>query len=163
MSEKGLADKIAIRDAMYTYCRGMDRLDKKLLHSVIAEDCQSKYHGFFEGGASEMIDWSVSANEELLSRSHQITNMLIEVDGNTAASEAYGTIMVWTKSPEITEVCYRNRYLDRWEKRKGKWLIVYREHLLDSMSVNGVPCQDPDYTVSRQGASDPSYKYVTCE
>ena len=153
-------DKQAIRDALFLYCRGMDRLDRDLLRKVLADDCHSIYHGMFEGPTDEVIEWSIRANEELLARSHQLTNMLIEVDGDSASSEAYGSITVWTQPPDVTEVWYRNRYLDRWEKRNGQWKIVYREHILDMMSVDGVPCLDPDYSISRSDADDPSYKYL---
>ena len=69
--------------------------------------------------------------------SHQITNVLIELDGDRAVSESYVTVVLWTR-PDAegrqSELVGRGRYLDRWERRGGVWAIEHRVHLLDLSS-----------------------------
>ena len=79
---------------------------------------------------------------------------------DTAVSEAYVTVVLWTRPPDITEICCRGRYLDRWEKRADNWQIVQREHVLDTQSVNGVPVPDAVNPQSRRDPSDPSFKFI---
>ena len=43
------ADKIAIMDVVYKYCRAIDRLDRELLESVFHED-SIHHHGEYKGG-----------------------------------------------------------------------------------------------------------------
>src|SRR5258708_33862880 len=66
--------------------------------------------------------------------SHQITNILIELDGDRASSEAYFTASLQSepKHGVITEHLYRGRYLDRWARREGHWAIDHRHVIFDS-------------------------------
>jgi SnoaL-like domain len=66
--------------------------------------------------------------------SHQVTNTLIELDGNRATSESYVTVALWTLPDgdgSQSELVGRGRYLDRSSKRQGVWAIEHRTHLLD--------------------------------
>ena len=42
------ADKMAIMDVVYKYCRAIDRLDRELLESVFHED-SIHHHGEYKG------------------------------------------------------------------------------------------------------------------
>ncbi|MEZ5743627.1 MAG: nuclear transport factor 2 family protein [Sphingomonadaceae bacterium] len=89
-SPEALADKQAIRDLIYTYCRAVDRIDVPLGHSIWHEDGEADYGAsFYQGPGRGVIDLICKSHEGLLSHSHQVTNILIELDGNRAGSEAY--------------------------------------------------------------------------
>ncbi|MCZ6831250.1 MAG: nuclear transport factor 2 family protein [Gammaproteobacteria bacterium] len=160
MSDQSVADKLAIRDVLSKYCRGLDRMDKEMAYSVFSADCSVHYYDMFEGSGHGFVDWVWEAHAAMDRHSHQINNALIAVDGNTAVSEAYVTVVLWTAPPDITEITCRGRYLDRWEKRADSWQIVRREHVLDTQSLNGVPVPDAVNQQSRRDDSDPSFKFI---
>ena len=78
------------------------------------------------------------SHEAMPCHSHQITDVLTEVDGDSAASEAYVTVVLWTL-PDVEgkqmEIVGRGRYLDRWSKKGDVWAIDHREHVLDMHTV----------------------------
>ena len=84
-----LADKQAIRDLIYTYCRAVDRLDVPLGHSIWHDDGYAQYGpDYYEGPGKGVIDLICQHHLGLLSHSHQVTNILIELDGEKAILEA---------------------------------------------------------------------------
>ena len=94
-----------------------------------------------------------------------MTNILIKVDGNKAASETY--MYAACKFPKKLKggkkstftVEARCRDIDKWECRDGKWLIVEREVAGDNTMIV-VPGQDlENYNTERNNKKDPSYKF----
>jgi hypothetical protein len=117
-----LADHSAIRSVLNRYCRGLDRMDKAMSYGVFSDDASAHYHDLYEGSGHGFVDWVWVAHEQMERHSHQISNILIELDGDKAVSEAYVTITLWTQPPDTREIVCRGRYLDRWERRDGGWL-----------------------------------------
>jgi len=92
--------------------------------------------------------------------SHQITNVLLEVDGNRAASESYVTVALWQRlaGGGVVEIVGRGRYLDRWSCRDGRWAIDHRRFLSDMQhAVTLSADQAPQGQDGRRDRSDPSY------
>ena len=152
-------DKLAIRDVLGRYCRGLDRMDRQMAYSVFADGAPALYHGMYEGSGHGFIDWVWEVHQGMERHSHQITNVLIELDGECARSESYVTVTLWIgDDKDLKEIVCRGRYLDRWERRGDQWLIVEREHVLDTQSINGVPISDAPSKLSQRDESDPSFK-----
>jgi hypothetical protein len=135
-----LVDKQAIRDVLSRYCRGLDRMDKEMANAVWHDGGTALYEGIFEGTGHGFIDWVWEAHAGMERHSHQITNVLIELDAaDQATSEAYVTVVLWTlpdADGQQQELVGRGRYLDRWERREGRWAIEHRIHLLDLSSAS---------------------------
>ncbi|MFT4519131.1 MAG: hypothetical protein ACI9JM_001522 [Halioglobus sp.] len=154
-----LVGRQEIQDVLCNYCRGLDRMDKPLAYSVWHAEGTVLYHDIFEGSGHGFVDWVWEAHAAMDRHSHQITNCIINLDGMTAASETYVTVVLWTKPDEQgkqLEIVGRGRYLDRWEKRDQQWAIVHREHILDMQTLHDLT---PGYvsSVSSRDASDPSF------
>lgn len=152
-----LLEKAAIRDVLSRYCRGLDRMDKPMSYAVFTDDATANYYGIYEGSGHGFIDWVWGAHLTMASHSHQITNVLIEVDGDSAVSEAYVTVIL--QQPRATgavEMQARGRYLDRWTKRDGQWRIAAREHIIDTQSEMPIAATGKSLE-SRRDDSDPSY------
>lgn len=159
-----LLAKQAIRDALSRYCRGLDRMDREMALDVWHEDGTAHYLDLYEGTGHGFVDWVWKAHESMERHSHQITNVLIEVgaDGATAASEAYVTVALWTL-PDAEggqlELIGRGRYLDRWERRDGRWAIAHRVHVLDLSSE--FPLRRAAINAeSRRDEQDPSFDFI---
>ena len=155
-----LLAKQAIRDAIYRYCRGEDRMDAKLSASLWHPDGTATYGrdgALFNGPASA---WSQAGLAGYTGSSHQVTNIIIEVEGDRAVSEAYVTARLWKMSndSQIWQRVTVGRYLDRWSCRGGVWAVDHRRFIFD-MSCASTPTRerDPDWFEGRQGREDPSY------
>ncbi len=156
-----IADRLAICDVLSCYCRGLDRMDKTMAYSVFSEEATARYYHLYEGTGRGFIDWVWEAHAPMDRHSHQISNTLIELDGDKASSEAYVTVVLWMRNGgDMIETVVRGRYLDRWEKRADQWLIVHREHVLDTQSVNGIPVADAANKESARDESDPSFRFI---
>ncbi|MEH6588147.1 MAG: nuclear transport factor 2 family protein [Halioglobus sp.] len=165
MSDSGLEKLLArqeIYDALCRYCRGLDRMDKEMAYSLWHEDGTALYYGMYEGSGHGFVDWVWEAHKTMERHSHQIANSLIEIDGDTAKSETYVTVALWTNpDPEgkQTEIIGKGRYLDSWSKRAGAWAIAHREHIYDMESIHVLNRGDVGET-SRRDPGDPSFKVI---
>ena len=154
-----LAAKEAIRKVLYTYCRALDRMDRPLASTVWHPGATAHYDGIFEGTGEGFLDWVWESHAGMDRHSHQITNTLIEVDGDHATSEAYVTVTLWTRADSQGgqhEVVARGRYIDQMECRDGVWAIAHRLHLLDQSSLHA-PTVLPVSEGSRRTKGDGSY------
>jgi hypothetical protein len=158
---QALLDKQAITEAIYTYCRSVDRIDVPLGRSIWHEEAHADYGArYYQGPGADVIDLICKQHESLTGHSHQVTNILIELDGDKAGSEAYfsGTMRFLRDGKEM-QIGVRGRYLDSWEKRAGRWGIVRRRVVFDHDEVREVTPvgQELNYTRDR---ADPSYAFV---
>ncbi|MBY0401580.1 nuclear transport factor 2 family protein [Myxococcota bacterium] len=158
-----LLDKQAIRDVLSRYCRGLDRMDKEMAYACWHEGGTAFYDGIYEGTGRGFIDWVWQAHATMERHSHQITNVLIEVNGERAICESYVTVCLWTLADEFgrqKELVGRGRYLDRFSKKHGRWAIEHRTHLLDMSSE-----YDLDRAAVSEGAArdatDLSFEFFT--
>jgi hypothetical protein len=158
-----LADKMAIQEQIRSYCRAVDRLDNALGHSVFHEDSVADYGGdFYNGPGRGVIDTIIESHDGLLSHSHQVTNVLIEVYGDTAGSESYvyGTMRRDAGGGKLMQLGVWARYLDKWAKREGRWAITNRMVVYDHEEVRDVKPMGQQIRSARD-ASDPSYGFLT--
>jgi hypothetical protein len=155
-----LADKQAITEQLYRYCRSVDRIDVPLGHSVFHEDSYADYGGaLYRGPGRGAIDYICEAHVKgLLHHSHQITNILIDVDGDRAGSEAYVTATLRMPGVDGKEMQLGiwARYIDQWSRRDGHWAIDRRDTVIDFDEIREVTPQN-DHQRSKRDPSDPSY------
>lgn len=153
-----LADKQAIRDVLYTYCRAVDRIDRPLGYSVFHEDATADYGPRFpKDSARAVIDRICNDHSGLLSHSHQVTNIFITLDGNRAGSEACmnGTLRM-ERDGRVMHMSVWARYIDQWEMREGRWAISHRQVIFDHDEIREVtPMGQPQ--LGRRDRDDPSY------
>ena len=153
-----LAAKDAIREQIYNYARGLDRMDKALAAGVWHPDGTADYIGAYEGTGAGFVDWVWPVHEPMTAHSHQMTNILIEVDGDTAVSEAYAMVSLHTQGADDGAVTsfVRSRYADTWSQRDGRWAIDHRIAITDFRTAHEAtgPRQPTEGSRDR---TDPSY------
>jgi len=157
-----LADKLAIQEQIRNYCRAVDRLDNPLGHGVFHEDSHADYGAdFYQGPGRGVIDAIIASHDGLLSHSHQVTNVLVEVDGERAGSESYvyGTMRM-DRGGQLMQLGVWARYLDEWHKRDGCWRIARRMVVYDHEEVRPVTAMGQEIR-SRRDGQDPSYQFLT--
>ena len=118
-----LEDREAIRQTIYTYARGTDRCHRELIESAYHHDAWDD-HGSFSGDRSTVVD-TISANGSgAINSQHLIGNMLIELHGDMARVETYfQACQTRTLDGRDFTRIRAGRYLDRFEKREGRWRI----------------------------------------
>jgi SnoaL-like domain len=159
MNDQDVADRLAITDQIYRYCRSVDRLDVPLGHRVFHLDSYADF-GSYKGSGRGWIDFICKEHLKFLHHSHQVTNIIIETAGVRAGSESYVTATL--RSREGTKVLQRQfwaRYVDAWSRRNGLWAIDKRECVIDFDAVSEVTTIN-EYGRSRRGENDPSYEVL---
>jgi ketosteroid isomerase-like protein len=127
-----LLDREAIRDCIYRFCRGVDRVDEDALRSVYWHDATGR-HGAHQGDAASFIE-GVLRNRKGGGRAiHLIGNILIEWHGDVAAVESYfrTTLDARDAGNRPQETLLAGRYLDRFERRNSEWRIAVRTVVYD--------------------------------
>jgi len=120
-----LADRSEILECVTRYCRGMDRLDRDLARSAYHDDAVDDHVGFV-GPVDGFLDWSFGYHDTQVRHQHYVTNHTVELDGDVAHGETY-YLFVGTWRDEAKPLTITGgRYLDRFEKRDGRWAIAAR-------------------------------------
>ena len=127
-----LADREAIRECLYRYSRGVDRLDADMVRSAYWPDCTDNHMGFC-GNAEEFIAWSFPIMGSMDQSQHFIANTLIALHGDKAEVESYfyGFHRINTPEGAKNDVIGAGRYLDKLEKRGEEWRIMTRHVVTD--------------------------------
>ena len=125
-----LLDREAIRDALYRYCRGIDRCDEAALRSTYWEDA-TDCHGSWNGSAGGFIEQALAKLRLGGRRIHQITNVMIELHGDVAAVESSFFALQSTAAQSELETFLCGRYVDRFERRHDQWRVAARTVVYD--------------------------------
>ncbi|MGJ7575623.1 nuclear transport factor 2 family protein [Variovorax sp. RB2P76] len=127
---QALLDREAIRECLFRYCRGIDRVDEEALRGAYwpdATDC----HGASNGSADGFIAQALQRLRQGGRRVHQVNNIAIELHSDVAAVESgFFALQAPADAPaKRTLLC--GRYLDRFERRAGEWRIAARTVVYD--------------------------------
>ncbi|MFM6933722.1 MAG: nuclear transport factor 2 family protein [Novosphingobium sp.] len=163
-----LKDRQDIQDCIQRESRARDRQDLAQIAGCWWED------GVDEHGAVVTFapDYPAKANKghamNFQMTSHNITNHLCEVEGDTAHCESYviGGLH-WiegnpgsTSEGDVTSIAF-GRYLDRLEKRNGEWRILVRRCTIEATAnCDGSWVHSPNvrgFLKALWDGNDPSY------
>ena len=140
-----LLAKQAIVEVLYRYCHAVDRIDPALGAMIWHDDGLALYEGIFEGTGAGFMEFVFEQHRNCDATSHQLTNMLIEVEGDRATSESYVTACIRASGVDIV---VRGRYIDSWSCRADQWRIDQRRYINDITQVvpvgdRGQPMTEP--------------------
>ena len=122
----GLLSKQEITEVLYRVARGTDRGDLELFASGFHEDGED-YHGLANGPVRNIL--AVLGKSKLLLTQHAISNVLIDLEGDTARVESYFTSFHQSRDEQggLWDETVRGRYLDRFQRRADRrWKIARR-------------------------------------
>ncbi|HSV36393.1 MAG TPA: nuclear transport factor 2 family protein [Ramlibacter sp.] len=158
-----LIDRQQIHDCILRYCSGVDRFDREMVLSVYHPDAMDD-HGAFVGSVTEFVDWAFAYHAKYQhTHKHFVLNHRCELDGDTAHTETYW-LFVGNNRSEPNCSLHTGRYLDRFEKRGGKWAIAARKCIIEGGGTLG-DIEVPAIALAAYAAtgvatrdkSDPSY------
>jgi ketosteroid isomerase-like protein len=128
-----LADENDIRKVIYRYCRALDRFQWDEVRACYHPDATDN-HGDFRGDVDGFIEMISGRMPRLVSSSHFIGNVLVDVDGDHARAESYAISLSRLSSkgdkPQ-SDQWVGFRYVDDFEQREGEWRIATRVCLFD--------------------------------
>lgn len=129
-----LADREAIRDCLYRFSRGVDRLDTELISSCLWPECRDDHGIYFKANsAQEMVEKIVTIISNLEFAKHYIANIMIRIEGDQAYVESYTIGMSRGTDEKGTRYESRSsgRYIDRLERRNDEWRFIERVLIMD--------------------------------
>lgn len=163
-----LLDKQQIAEVLFRYCRGIDRNDIELALDAFHPDALDNHTGRPIPVAEVARRLRDPARGVLKAVTHSLSNILIDLEGDVAHSEAY-FLANHRFSHENKDLYWivAGRYLDRLERRKQVWRIADRRAVFDWERLEEAAPGPPGVAVARaiEGAlrgradrSDPSYE-----
>jgi hypothetical protein len=124
-----LLDESELRALSATYMRGLDRLDPALVRSVFADDATTHY-GAFRGGPDEMPGMAMRALGAYATTQHLLGQITLVIDGDEATGEVYFQAFHQHATEGFDRfIC--GRYIDRYARREGRWLMTHRTEVVD--------------------------------
>ena len=153
-----MTDREAITDQIYRYCRAMDRMDHALGYSIWHDDGLADYGAdVFQGTGRDFVDHVCLQHRHLLHHSHQMSNIIIALDGDLAGSESYVTATLrMRRGDALVQMTVWSRYVDTWSKRDGRWALDQRIAIRDFDEIREVKAMQ-DHDAGRRDRTDPSY------
>ncbi|CAN5827083.1 nuclear transport factor 2 family protein [soil metagenome] len=125
-----LVDRADIYDCMLRYARGMDRRDRALVRSAYHDDAIDEHVGFV-GPVDDFIDWAFAYHRTQTRYQHYLQNHRADLDGDSAHSETYYLFIGTDREPHDHLTISGGRYVDRLERREGRWGIVARSCVVE--------------------------------
>jgi hypothetical protein len=154
-----LSDRAEILECMHRYTRGMDRLDRALVRSAFQDDAVDDHIGY-RGPVEGFVDWAFEYHATQVRHQHYISNHTVEIDGDEAHAETYYMFVGTERTEGVPLTVFGGRYVDRLERREGRWAIVVRRCLVEwaTSPTSRLPVEGAGLggTVARDG-SDASY------
>lgn len=120
-------DEREITAVLHRYCRGIDRMDADLIRSAYHDDAIDDHGDAFRGNVEDYIAWVLPVlRDRFTSTMHTLTNITLEVDGDTAYAESYLIAYHVTIGTGALRM-FGARYVDRFERRcEVGWRIFHR-------------------------------------
>lgn len=160
-----VADKLECTELVSRLARAIDRCDAELIADQFHPDATDD-HGSFIGSVADFIKWVIPLLETMKLTQHVIGQTLIEVEENSAAGESYFVAHHILPGPDgDIFMMAAGRYLDRFERRRGKWKIAHRQAVYDwNSSSPATDSFDRDregvQTFGERGKGDASYAHL---
>lgn len=122
-----LLDKQEIHEVMLRYCRGVDRCDAQLIADCFHADAVDD-HGDWVARAPDVPEHILKlVRKTPFASMHFLGNQLIEIEGDTAWSESYfQASREFERDGKRYNRVRAGRYVDRFERRNGRWKIAER-------------------------------------
>jgi hypothetical protein len=154
-SPERLADRAQIEDALARYARGVDRRNWEFVRSAFHPGATVD-QGDYKGSAEGLIESMVARHGAIEQSMHILTNTLIEFDSldGAVAETCYMAVqrnahlpiemrraLLGEGAPAEGKVDLRalGRYVDRFERRGGKWRIAARICIVETITGQPAP------------------------
>lgn len=139
---QALIDRAAITAVLHTYCRIFDANDLDALGEVFAEDCTVRFGPGADHehrGLDDLHSYCAAGADRIAACSHHLSNIEIQLRGDTAA-DARSYFYAWHRySPEQSggDGETWGQYVDTLVRLPAGWRIVTRQLLVAGSTSKG--------------------------
>ncbi len=158
-----LMDRTEILDCISRHARGCDRHDVDLITSAYHNDGVDE-HGHAVNSGPDYGEWANGTHAETSRvHTHNITTHTCEIDGDTAHADSYVIVVLIGPDGKSAQFI-TGRYIDRLERREGKWRIAVRRSTVEGMFLADARVlqssffTEKGYLVGTRDRSDLSYQ-----
>jgi hypothetical protein len=124
-----LLAKQAITECIVRMAHALDRVDADGVRAAFWPEGRIESGTISAGIADYIPVFEETLRTKWTRTTHQLSNMLIEVDGDRARSETY--VNAYHEFADMAPIKFIGRYIDDHELRGGEWRILNRLLLLD--------------------------------
>ncbi|MEE4205275.1 MAG: nuclear transport factor 2 family protein [Erythrobacter sp.] len=119
-----------VRQALYRYGRGADRLDPDLIRSAFWPDAQVTLGTIYTGDTEGFVEVAIGFMGMFAATRHDIANVVMVEEGDSIGYEAYVRAWHWHEDAK-TELEVMGRYIGRAVQRDGEWRLMEHGELMD--------------------------------
>jgi len=157
-----LSQRVEIVDALLSYTRGIDRLDKESVISAFHPGAILNNYGPEPMPIEDFVEYALpSLKQRYSATQHRVSNIRIEIKEDRALVESY-VLAYHVKSSESSKQLhtFNGRYIDTFALRDAHWKISERFLRNDWSKVDDITEEMAGSSVwvkSRRDADDPIY------
>ena len=156
-------DAEAVRQAIYRYARGVDRLDADLIRGAFWPDARISMGAIYEGGPEGFVEVAMGFMGMFAATRHDVANIALAPAGEGIGYEAYVRAWHWQEAAG-TELEVMGRYVGRAEKRGGEWRLAEHGEVIDWGAERAVDggwfVGNAEMEKGRRDRSDGSYRWL---
>jgi len=159
-----LSQRAEIVDALLSYTRGIDRLDKESVISAFHPGAILNNYGPEPMPIEDFVEYALpSLKQRYSATQHRVSNIRIEIKEDRALVESY-VLAYHVKSSENSKQLhtFNGRYIDSFALRDAHWKISERFLRNDWSKVDDITEEMAGSSVwvkSRRDADDPIYDF----
>jgi len=159
-----LSHRAEIVDALLSYTRGIDRLDKESVISAFHPGAILNNYGPEPMPIEDFVEYALpSLKQRYSATQHRVSNIRIEIKEDRALVESY-VLAYHVKSSENSKQLhtFNGRYIDTFALRDAHWKISERFLRNDWSKVDDITEEMAGSSVwvkSRRDADDPIYDF----
>jgi hypothetical protein len=152
-----------VRQALYRYARGCDRLDAELIRGSFWPDAKVTLGTIYSGATEGFVDVAIGFMGMFAATRHDIGNVVVSPSGDSAGYEAY--VRTWHWQPEKeSELLVLGRYIGRAERRGDEWRLAEHGELMDWGTERPVDAgwftANEELEKGRRDREDGSYRWI---
>ena len=159
-----LSQRVEIVDALLSYTRGIDRLDKESVISAFHPGAILNNYGPEPMPIEDFVEYALpSLKQRYSATQHRVSNIRIEIKEDRALVESY-VLAYHVKSSESSKQLhtFNGRYIDTFALRDAHWKISERFLRNDWSKIDDITEEMAGSSVwvkSRRDADDPIYDF----
>lgn len=153
-----------VRQAIYRYARGVDRLDADLIRSAFWSDARVTLGKIYDGDTDGFVEVAMAFMGMFGATRHDVGNIVFAPDGDAIGYEAY--VRTWhLNKDQASELEVFGRYIGRAERRGEEWRIAAHDELMDWGAERGVEAgwfnANAELEKGQRSREDGSYRWLT--
>lgn len=152
-----------VRQAIYRYARGVDRLDAALIGECFWPDARITLGTIYDGGPKGFVEVAMGFMGMFAATRHDIGNVVLMQNGDGIGYEAYVRAWHWHETAG-TELEVLGRYIGWAEQRGGEWRLADHGELMDWGAERPVDAgwfaANTELKKGHRSRADGSYRWV---